>query len=126
MNHLVSKHLPILLPLFLFGCANYENQPEYEMAVGETVEIYYSTNSCCYYCFENENSLNHLTLVSRETVDPGPSDCEGCNYTVSLKFKAESVGTDTIRLKHLGAMDDCSMDVEPELYMVNVRASSHE
>lgn len=113
-------HSIYLLSLLVFGCTNYENQPEYEIMVGETIDIYYSTNSCCYYCFENENSLNHLTVVGRETVDPGPSDCEGCNYTVALTFKATSIGSDTIRLKHLEALQDCSDDVEPELYIINV------
>ena len=111
-----------LTSLFFYGCSSYENKDKYEIKVGETVEIYYSTNSCCYYCITNEESLNHVKLIERKTIDNGPEDCEGCSYTAAFIFKAESVGIDTVELKLLGATMDCdSNEIKPEKYIIEIK-----
>ena len=110
----------LLISLFIYGCNNYEDK--YEITVGETVEIYYSTNSCCYYCLSNEKDLKHVKLLETKTIDSSPEDCAGCNYTAAFVFKAESVGIDTIELKLMGGTMDCdSNDVKPEKYIVDIK-----
>ena len=111
-----------LIGLFLHGCTNHENKDKYEVNVGETVEIYYSTNSCCYYCLSNIQELNHVDLLETKTIDTDPEDCAGCNYTYAFVFKAESVGIDTVELKSLTASMDCdSNNVMPEKYIIEIK-----
>lgn len=108
---------------FIIGCGliSYENQTHYELAIDETVEIYYSTNSCCYYCFAEEQNLRHIEYIEKKTLDSGPTDCDGCNSTSAYIFKAISAGIDTIRLKHTVASVSCEdADVAPEEYIVKV------
>ncbi len=107
---------------FLFsGCNSYENKSIYKIRKGEQVNIYYSTNSCCYYCLFNNSELKHTQLKDKITIDPGPDDCAGCNYIAAFVFEGTSPGTDTIKLKRLGATMNCdSTDVEQERYIIQV------
>lgn len=84
-----------------------ENKETYEVAVGETFEIYYSTNSCCFYCIYNQSSLQHVEKIDDLTVDSGPDDCDGCNSVSKYVFKATSVGEETIELKNVVASSSC-------------------
>ena len=112
----------LLATLFFISCKSYENKNKYTVGVGKVVEIYYSTNSCCYYCFSNEKNLIHSKLLDRKTLDDGPDDCVGCNHTAAFIFKAKSIGIDTIKLKHVTATEDCdSSDVQPEIYVIEVK-----
>ncbi len=111
-----------LISLFFYGCNSYENKANYEIKVGETVEIYYSTNSCCYYCLSSEGDLNHVKLIERKTVDNGSKDCEGCTNTNAFVFIGGSVGKDTVELKLLEAKDDCeNNDLETEKYIIEIK-----
>jgi len=114
----------VLLTIFLFtGCNNYENKEFYELKVGEELEIYYSTNSCCHYCLVNENKLKNLKLIDEKVVVATPSNCDGCNHTAAFVFEALSVGVDTVYLKQIVGGDDCdsSSTFEAEVYIVNIK-----
>jgi hypothetical protein len=111
-----------LIGVVFCRCKEYENQNEYEVKIGETVEIYYTTNSCCYYCLSNEKDLKHVKLIERRKIDGGKKDCAGCNYTAAFVFKAVSIGIDTIELKLLGAAMDCdSNEVDSEEYIIRIK-----
>lgn len=107
----------------IFSCQKktFENKPQYELKVNEIVEIYYSTNSCCYYCLLDESDLRHLELIEEKTVDPGPRNCDGCNYVAAFIFKAISSGVDTIKLNHATATEPCQTNDIPEKYVVVVK-----
>ena len=114
----------LLVALFLFiisGCNSYENKEEYTVCIGESFEIYYSTNSCCRYCLANVTELNHVSFVKEKSIDAGPSDCAGCDYTVAYVFKGESPGIDTVELRFLIASMDCdSEEARSEKYVIKV------
>jgi hypothetical protein len=106
------------------GCKeNFINKNRYDLTIGESVEIYYSTNSCCYYCILKKDKLKSIRLVERKIVDKGPDDCEGCNYTGAFVFKAVSVGVDTIILNYTTATGNCkdSADGDQEIFIVKVQ-----
>lgn len=110
--------------LFCSACSDAEdfsNQETYELAVGDEFELYYTTNSCCYYCF-NEAELEHLKLVDEKTVVPSENGCDGCSYTEAFVFEAKTVGVDTIYLMEMGGGDDCQLDRSfAEKYVVTVK-----
>ena len=108
--------------LNLYGCNSYENKDKYEIKVGQTFEIYYSTNSCCYYCIVNESKLKHLKFIKRRTVDKGPKDCDGCNSTEAFVFRGESLGKEVVEIKRLGATMNCDdKEVNTEKYLVEIK-----
>ncbi len=110
------------LPFFSCEKKTFENKPQYELNVNETVEIYYSTNSCCYYCLVNGSDLQHIELITEKTVDPGPRDCNGCNYVAAYIFKATTPGVDTVKLNHATANKPCyGTEAPPEKYVVVVK-----
>ena len=121
-----TKIITWFVTILLIGpsCRNrkqWNNQNQYNIQVGETLQIYYSTNSCCYYCWTNEDSCQHLSLVNQIVIEPGPDDCEGCNATYAFVLKAESEGTDTVKLNSVTAAAPCSTTPFLETYIVNVQ-----
>ncbi len=99
----------------------YENKPFYKLKVNETVEIYYSTNSCCYYCFAEDQNLNHIEFLEDKTIDSGPKDCAGCNFVAAFVFRAKSPGIDTVKLLHSVASKPCEeAEGPPEEYIIQV------
>ena len=114
----------VFLPLFLLllsSCANYENQDSYQLKVGETVDIYYSTNSCCYYCVVNESELKHLKLIDEKVVKSGPRNTDGGNSTSAFVFQAISSGEEVVKLKKVEAAEDCQEYAgQIEAYQVNI------
>ena len=120
----IRQNLWIVCGLLLSGCwlISYENQAYYELEVGDLVEIYYSTNSCCYYCFSKQQNLEHLEFIEQKTVDSGPPGCAGCNYTSAYVFMAKSVGVDTIKLDMATGGEECGDRPTPlESYVVEIR-----
>lgn len=119
----MKKTFPIIIfSLTIIGCNSYENKDRYEVSINEKVEIYYSTNSCCFYCVSNEKQIKHVKLLESKTMDSSPSDCVGCEYTAAFVFEGKYVGIDTIELKRLGAREDCeNNDVKPERYIIEVK-----
>ena len=119
INHI--KKLVIICDIFC-SCNSYENKDKYTVEVGDLIEIYYSTNSCCYYCLSNEEDLKNVELIEIKTIDKGPKNCDGCNFINSFVIKAKSVGIDTVKLKRLQATSDCSNnDVVPETYIIDIK-----
>lgn len=117
-----SKISIFIASLFICSCNSYKNKDSYEITIGETVEIYYTTNACCYFCLSNENEIKHLKLLDRKVISGGLDNCSGCDYFGFFVFKAESVGIDTIELKQLEATDNCDRsNIKPERYIVNIR-----
>ncbi len=122
MKHMNRILFLSLVSFSFYGCNSYKNKDIYEITVGETVEIYYTTNSCCYYCVANEKTLEHVKIVQKKVVDNAPEDCAGCDYTVALIFEGKSVGIDTVELKLITGSNDCdSTDVKPEKYIIKVK-----
>ncbi|WP_028982443.1 hypothetical protein [Sporocytophaga myxococcoides] len=114
--------LVILLGLTLGGCKRYTNKDRYIISIGEKLDLYYSTNSCCYYCLSNEKELKHVTLLGRKTIDEGPEDCEGCNFVAAFTLQGKSIGIDTVELKLLTATMSCDEDYGvPEKYIIEVK-----
>lgn len=93
--------LTIILAVILFACSNYENKERYTISVGEKVEIYYFTSSCCTFEVANLESLDNINFLEQKTIDTGPKDCSGCTGTSAFVFKAISPGMDTVKLKHI-------------------------
>jgi len=98
MNKIV---LTFLLGFLFYGCTNYENKERYSISVGEKVEIYYFTNSCCTFEIANLESLDNIQFLEQKSIDTGPNDCSGCESTYALVFKAITPGVDTLKLKHI-------------------------
>jgi hypothetical protein len=97
------------------------NQSKYEVAVGDTVKIYYTTNSCCVYC-SNKQELATLDFVGENVVTPYPEGYAGCNATSALVFVAKQAGTDTVRGKVRAVSEGCSdLGAEAEEYVVTVK-----
>lgn len=114
----------IFSSLILQGCKNkvYDNKAKYEIGVNETVEIYYSTNSCCYYCVSNEKELMHIKLIERKLIEAEPNDCIGCSHTSAFVFKGLSKGIDTLELKQVTATMNCdSNEITPVKYIIEIK-----
>jgi hypothetical protein len=107
------KYCIPFIVLTLISCKNgtekaYTNKSHYSIAIGDTLEIYYTTNSCCQYCQPNQEQLKHLKYIGRKTIIKEPKDCVGCSQTSALLFVAKSKGIDTIKDATIGPLDNCS------------------
>jgi hypothetical protein len=89
----------------------YKNKPKYSINIGDTIEIYHTTNSCCNYCQPNADELQHLVYIGSKIVIPSKKDCEGCNYTSALMFVAKSAGIDTIKDVIIPPLSECNESV---------------
>lgn len=92
--------LSFLFGVLIYGCTNYENKERYTISVGEKVEVYYFTNSCCTFEIANFESLDNIQYLEEKSIDTGPNDCSGCESTYAFVFRAISPGVDTLKLKH--------------------------
>lgn len=112
----------ILLMILIISCTNYTNKDFYEVTVGNKIEIYITTNSCCFYCFNNTN-LTHTEFIEVKRVENGSKDCEGCNWTDAYIFEAKSEGIDTIILEQRVMIDSCSspIDGNKEQFVIKIR-----
>jgi hypothetical protein len=117
----------IIASAVLFSCSeddpeNYKNQKVYNVEVNEVVKIYYTTNSCCDYYLDESNQLNHIENIGDEIVIPYPDDCDGCNRTKAILFKAKSKGSDTIRGIVRARCEDWSQPaLQLEEFIINVQ-----
>lgn len=122
MNQRKFFILSVLMFLFTSCIKRYNNQKVYECAIGQVVDIYYSTNSCCFYCVGNESSLKHVKFLDKVIIDPSSKDCDGCSFTGAFKFKALNTGTDTIYLKYHHGGQSCGDSASSqEIYVVEVK-----
>ena len=126
MRSKIVIHVSLLLLVFA-GCqsrteVNYVNKPEYTIAIGEEVRIYYSVNSCCECCVLNLDNLKHVSLLDDILVENYPDDCAGCNATYAFVFAAQNLGTDTIYLNVREASASCyEVNGEPEMFIIHVQ-----
>jgi hypothetical protein len=86
----------------------FKNKSTYSINIGDTLEIYHSTNSCCKYCQPNADKLKHLNFIGSKNVIPAKKGCEGCNWTSALMFVAKSSGVDTIKDVIISPTSVCS------------------
>lgn len=113
--------LSIFALLSIVSRCDFENQPVYDVEVGDTFEIYYTTNSCCHYCVLNQEDLEHIELVETKTVKTD-GRCAGCNSTRAYVLKVLSPGTDTIRIAEVPGGQSCEeYDGPVEEYVVNAK-----
>ncbi len=106
----------------ILKASDYKNKQRYSATIGDTIEIYYSTNSCCKYCQPNAASFKHLEYIGQKIVIPEPNDCEGCNHTTALLFVAKSKGIDTIRGGIIAPLENCNDSTENlDKFVVEVR-----
>ena len=87
----------------------YKNQKSNILKVGNQLELYAKTNSCCPYLFCHENQLSHTKFDNKEMIML-KEDCAGCTYVSAFKFTATSVGKDTIILKQVQGGVECDME----------------
>ena len=114
--------LLLITGLSFNACENHENKERYEISIGDQVEIYYSTNSCCYYCIANEQDLKHIAFVNKKMIDSGPKDCDGCNYKSAFIFEGKSLGIDTVKLRLSLAAEACNENnIHEEIYVVEIK-----
>ena len=86
----------------------FKNKSVYSVNIGDTIEIYHSTNSCCKYCQPNADKLQHLDFIGSKIVIPSKKGCDGCNWTSALMFVAKSQGVDTIKDAIIPPMSTCN------------------
>lgn len=102
--------------------SDYKNKHRYSAIIGDTIEIYYSINSCCQYCQPNAATLKHLEYLGQKIVIPEPKDCEGCNHTTALMFVAKSKGIDTIYSGTIPPLANCNDSTKNlDKFIVEVR-----
>jgi hypothetical protein len=96
------------------GCRNHEikskdffNSDRYNISVGDTLRIYYTTNSCCYYCLPGKHESSLLEYIGEELVVPSEKDCDGCSSTSALLFVANSPGTVELKGRIVAASRGC-------------------
>ena len=101
---------------------DYSNQSVYNVSVGDTVQIYFENNSCCYICVPNQGDYKHLLYVGEKTVKtPGDELCMGCSSTFAELFIAKSVGTDTVKIGIYEPVNPCEEGRgKLDLFVVNV------
>lgn len=133
----MKKHIIILISILtILSCSQavnknespslteekFENKKVYNVHVGDTIEIYYSTNSCCKYCLGNEDKLLNLEFIGRKIVVPEEKGCDGCNHTAALSFVAIKKGTETIRGGIIPPVENCSDSIPNlEKFIVNIK-----
>jgi hypothetical protein len=103
---------------------NYTNQETYNVSVGDTVQIYFETNSCCYICVANQDKYAHLLYIGEKMVKNDNDKeglCAGCNSTLAQLFVAKSAGTDTVQIGiYLPANPCVEGSGELDSFIVNV------
>jgi hypothetical protein len=119
--------LMLFSAIWILGCKSsskkkeaYKNKEVYDIKLGESCRIYYSTNSCCFYCIYNRSELDNVTLAEDLVLDGGPKDCDGCNVQYAYVFKGIKAGTDTVQLKTLPASQSCEDSAYVAKYVIRV------
>src|SRR5690554_3894591 len=117
----------LILSLSLFqsckSTVDYSNKSSYDLKIGEELNLYFTTNSCCFECVTNLSELKHLSLIDEYFIsDDEQKDCEGCNRQKAFKFIANSVGIDTIRINSFTPNEICNDTTSnSEQYIISVQ-----
>jgi hypothetical protein len=124
----MKAFLVLFSVLLISGCKSsskkreaYKNQEVYDIKLGDSCRIYYSTNSCCFYCIYNRNELDNVALINDLVLDEGPKDCDGCSVQYAYVFKGIKAGTDTVQLKTLPASQSCEDSAYVAKYVIRVK-----
>ena len=91
--------IAIVTILTLTGCAGYENQSAYEIRVGEQVDLYILSNSCCRNCWLAQERVVHTGMVNERVVEE--TDHIGGSNVLAWTFEGRSPCMDTIRIANL-------------------------
>ena len=97
--------LAVLLTLLICSC--YRNEPSYSIQIGESLDLFVHTNSCCNYCWLDQENATHLRRTDRRVVDRADEDCAGCSNVEAWTYEGISEGTDTIRIATLQGGTAC-------------------
>lgn len=100
-----------------------KNQSQYALEVGDTLRIYYSTNSCCKFCIPTLDNLPHLKYLDHRCIIPSKRFCEGCNSTMEVSFKAISVGHTELKQGIISPASNCSNSAELETVKIEILPS---
>ncbi len=99
----MRKLLPILTLVLACGCR--ENKPFYLIHVGETMDLYLGTNSCCKHCWLDNAQVEHVRFIGEEVIET--SDLAGGSGRTAWTFQGLSPGTDTLRIAWVTAGIPC-------------------
>lgn len=97
--------LPILL--VLTACSR-ENKAFYSIHVGETMDLYLGTNSCCLHCWIDSAQVSHVRWISEEVIETSPLD--GGSGRMIWTFQGMTPGIDTLRIAWIPAGNGCEVD----------------
>ncbi len=120
----MKKAMYLILVLLCMRCAEvvpeYKNKEVYNIAIGETIDIYHVTNSCCRICVANLDSLQYTSQID-DSIIYKDGDCAGCSYTVAISIMGIQAGSDTLRFTNQSGGSACGQEVyHSYLYIVNV------
>jgi hypothetical protein len=83
------------------------NQNKYRIQIGDTVKIYYSTNSCCQNCFPRLDELKFIKYIGRKIEIKPDNQCDGCNSLSSINFIGTAKGIEKVYYKQISPMVKC-------------------
>lgn len=86
------------MSIFFSSCTTFENKDIYKIKVGETFQIYYSSNSSTYFTLDKKEKLTKIKLLDNKKVDNFNNECEGCTTNYAYIFKGIVKGEETIAL----------------------------
>lgn len=106
----MKKLMPYFLVIFI-SCnqETYNNKSQYNLEVGEVIEIYIGYPSRGGYCTTEFETFQHIEFVKKRIIEEGDQDCFDCKSMVGLSFRAISAGQDTIRIDRLGKTEVCDL-----------------
>lgn len=83
------------------------NKKNYSIRIGEKVKIYYSTNSCCPFCFPRLDQLTSVRYIGNKMEINPCEECDGNNVLSSINFMGMKKGVDTIFTKIITPHENC-------------------
>jgi hypothetical protein len=99
--------LTIILFILTSCKRDYTNKKSYEIKIGQTFELYITSNTCCINCWLNKTSVKSITLDKIKSLDTPAKDCLGCTYYDAWVFKGTSIGKDTIKITQHSPTMNC-------------------
>lgn len=98
------------------------NLDYYEMKVGDTLPIYYRTNTCCPFCIPKMKEIPQLKYLGNKLIYDCPFGTEGANITASQNFLAVSKGIVTLEYGIVTPNDVCdSLDKPLNKIIIHIK-----
>lgn len=98
------------------------NLDYYEMKVGDTLPIYYRTNTCCQFCIPKMKEIPQLKYLGNKLIYDCPFGKEGANVTASQNFLAVSKGIVTLEYGIVTPNDICdSLDKPLNKIIIHIK-----